>query len=143
MDEQQEKHEKSISDDLAEAMACLSPNQLRYAVARLDYKTKGEAAEAIGLKPDTVYRWNGDVERAVMLMERDRREAALQIAKKNLVKAVMVKVHGLDSDDEDVRQKVATELIEMEFGKPKQRSEVTGDSGGPVLIRVIYDAKDA
>jgi len=130
MDEQQTP-EKSISSELLAALKKLSVDQVRYVVARMDYPTKGEAATAIGLKPDTVYRWNGDVEKAVELMALDNVASAKTIRLKNLVKAMAVKVKGLDSEDEKIRQNAATELIEWELGKALQKSDVT--SGGEAL----------
>jgi len=114
---EQTNPQKSISEELSEILKSLTIDQVRYVIARMDYPTKGEAATAIGLKPDTVYRWNGQVERAVELMALDTIESARSIRRRNLLKAVAVKVKGLDSKDEKVRQNVATELIEWEMGK--------------------------
>ena len=132
--EQQENAEKSISEQLSDILSRLTKDQLRFVVAVQEYNSKKDAAEAIGIKPDTVYRWNGDIDRAVQLMAMDLTETATQIRKRNLVKAMMIKVAGLDSDDELLRQKVATEIIEGELGKPSQRNELTGADGGAVHV---------
>ena len=137
--EQQTNPQKSISEELSEILKSLTIDQVRYVIARMDYSTKGEAATAIGLKPDTVYRWNGQVERAVELMALDTIESARSIRRRNLLKAVAVKVKGLDSKDEKVRQNVATELIEWEMGKAGGSLDVT--SGGRT-IEVSIKAKD-
>ena len=137
--EQQTNPQKSISDELSEILKSLTIDQVRYVIARMDYPTMGEAATAIGLKPDTVYRWNGQVERAVELMALDTIESARSIRRRNLLKAVAVKVKGLDSKDEKVRQNVATELIEWEMGKAGGSLDVT--SGGRT-IEVSIKAKD-
>jgi len=136
---EQTNPQKSISDELSEILKSLTIDQVRYVIARMDYPTKGEAATAIGLKPDTVYRWNGQVERAVELMALDTIESARSIRRRNLLKAVAVKVKGLDSKDEKVRQNVATELIEWEMGKAGGSLDVT--SGGRT-IEVSIKAKD-
>ena len=128
MTELQSIPQKSIfSDELGKILAGLSVDQVRYVVARMDYPTKGEAAKAIGLKPDTIYRWPDEVERAVELMALDAVESAKSIRRRNLIKAMAVKVKGLDSDDEAIRQKAATELIEWELGKAGQPISVAGE----------------
>jgi hypothetical protein len=137
---EQQNPEKSISEQLSDALKKLSVDQVRYVVARMDYPTKGEAAVAIGLKPDTVYRWNGEVERAVELMALDTVESAKAIRIRNLLKAMAIKVKGLDSEDESIRQKVATELIEWELGKATQKTDLSNSDGTlkpPQVIEVI------
>lgn len=144
MDEPQNIHEKSISEQLSDVLKTLSPNQVRFVVARQDYLSDKEAAEAVGLKPDTVYRWNGNVKRAVQLFAEDIMSGAAAIRRKNLAKAMMVKAAGLDSNDESIRQKAATEIIEWEMGKPSQRvqSEVSGPNGGALEHRLIIERVD-
>ena len=65
----------------------LSHNQQRFAVAMLQCASKKEAAEMIGLEPQTVYRWNGDVEQIVAFMRNDYAAAAVGILAANNAKA--------------------------------------------------------
>jgi hypothetical protein len=129
--------EKSISERLSVILAKLSKDQLRFVVALQDYPSKKDAAEAIGLKPDTVYRWNGEIDEAVKLMALQNTASAQAIRQRHLVKAMMVKVAGLDSLDESVRQKSATEIIEWEMGKALQKADVTS-AGDALKIVVEY-----
>lgn len=117
MSEIQENPQKSISERIDDILSRLSKDQIRFVVALQDCPTKKEAAEAIGLQPDTVYRWNGEIEEAVRLMSQERLEAAKGIRRNALIKAIMVKIAGLDSEDESIRQKAASEIIEWELGK--------------------------
>lgn len=132
--ESQESLEKSTSEKLREVLARLSKDQLRFVIALQDYPSKKEAAEAIGLKPNTVYGWNGDIDEATHLFALDRIETARQMRIMSLIKAMAVKVAGLDSDDEVLRQKVATEIIEGELGKAAQ--PLTGEGGGALVINI-------
>ena len=125
MSEIEKTVKKSTSERLDEIIGKLSKDQLRFIVALQDYPSKKEAAEAIGLKPNTVYNWNGDIDEAIQLMAQERLEGAKAIRKNALIKAIMVKIAGLDSGDEALRQKVATEIIEWELGKALQRQDVT------------------
>jgi hypothetical protein len=132
----EQKVEKSSSERISELIAELTPNQLRYAVARMEFSTAKEAAESVDLDASTVYNWNGEVKELVGLMAKDLAATALAIRKRNLAKAMMVKAAGLDSDDESIRQKVASELIEWELGKATQRQEFTGEGGGALIIKI-------
>lgn len=124
----QESVKKSTSERLAEILPQLSKDQLRYIVAFQDYPSKKEACESIGLKTNTVYKWPDVVDEAARLMAIESASSAVVIRQRNLVKAMMVKVAGLDSEDESIRQKSATELIEWELGKAGNKLDVT--SGG-------------
>ena len=128
--------ENSISDQLRVVLEQLSPDQIRFVVARQEYPTDKEAAESIGLKPDTVYHWKSrdkaPIDEAGALMAGDGLVVAAHVRRKSLAKAMLVKVGGLDSEDERLRQNVATEVIEWEMGKAAQRTEASGPGGGPI-----------
>ena len=126
--------EKSTSERLLEILPQLSKDQLRFAIACQDYPTKKEAAESIGMKPNTTYGWPDIVDEASRLLAVESTSAALAIRRRNLVKAMAVKANGLDSDDEKIRQNAATELIEWELGKASQSVALTGADGGAIVI---------
>lgn len=135
----EENLKKSTSEQLSELLPQLSKDQLRYVVASLDYPSKKEAAEAVGIKPNTVYGWPPIVEQVVQMMALEATDSALAIRRRNLVKAMMVKVGALDSDDESIRQKAATELIEWEMGRAQQNLDVKSD-GEKIVVRLVTDA---
>lgn len=138
-DQIQGNAEKSISDRLLEILPQLTTNQLRYIVARQECATDGEAAEVIGVKPDTVYRWPEIVKEAARLMAGDGVFVAREMRRRALPKAMAVKVAGLDSNDERLRQNVATELIEWELGTATRKTDVTTDGKPIVVIGVGVD----
>jgi len=123
----QETVKKSTSERISELLQCLSKDQLRFVVALQDHPSKKDAAESIGLEPNTVYKWNGIVNELSKLMALEKTETARQIRLRNLNKAMMVKVAGLDSEDERIRQNVSTEIIEGELGKATNKTELTGN----------------
>jgi len=136
-DPSQENPGQSISDQLAAALAQLTTDQIRFVVARQECPTDKEAAEAIGLKPDTVYHWPDTVKEAVRLMASDGIVVATHVRRRNLAKAMLTKVAGLDSIDEQVRQRVATEIIEWEMGRATQPvDQHTEHSGGVSVIAI-------
>jgi hypothetical protein len=131
--ESQENQIKSISDKFPEQWAALTRNQRRYVVAMLDSPSKKEAAEMIGMKPDTIYHWNSDVDDLIATIEADRQAAALVILSNQAPMAAMVKVAGLESGNESVRQGASTEILDRVLGKPMQRQEITGKGGKPLI----------
>ena len=136
---QQTDAENCISDELVSVLERLSLDQIRFVVARQECATAREAAKQIGVSESTVYRWPEDVELAVRLMATDGVTTAVHLRRRSLAKAMAVKVAGLDSSREQTRQSVATEVIEWELGKATQRQEVSGEDGGPLVIRFVND----
>lgn len=129
----QEMQEKSISERLDSVLAQLSTDQMRWVIARDECATDGEAAKAIGIKPDTVYHWPPVVREAVRLIAAEGVAVARHLRKRALAKAMWIKTRGLDSRDERIRQNVATEIIEWEMGRAelpvsmKRADELTDD----------------
>ena len=107
----------------------------------LESKTKREAAESIGIKPDTAYHWNATVDEAVELATSDLQAAAVGILHAANSKAAAVKVAGLDSDNERIRQDASSEILDRNMGKPTQRNELTGADGAPLIV-VGWDDPD-
>lgn len=126
--------EKSTSSEFSLLWAELNPNQQRFAIASLEYPKKKDAAEAVGIEPNTVYKWGDHVDAAVSFMRNNAAVAALGIIETNATKAAMIKAKGLDSDSEKVRQDAATEILDRNLGKATQRSEV--DHSGTVSSRI-------
>ena len=141
MNDQKQRNDTS-SDRLREILRQLSAAQIRFVVARNEAKSDKDAAEIIGISPATVKGWEEKplIDEAVKLMAYDGVITAQEIRRRNLAKAMAVKAAGLESDDERIRQAVATEIIEWEMGKATQRNEVTGKDGD--VIRVTVKSKD-
>lgn len=124
MEENQEKQK------LQTILAQLTKDQLRLVVALQEYPSKDAAAKAIGVKVATVYNWDSAlIDEAARLMALDVVQASQDLRKRNLVKAMGVKAAGLDSKNEIVRQKAATEIIEWELGKAKEHVDLSNSDG--------------
>jgi hypothetical protein len=124
----------------------LSPEQLRWVVARLECNTNKEACRRARVAEATLYRWGDVVHRAVDVLARDGVRTALELRRRALAKAMLVKVDGLDSRDQRVRQQAATEIIEWEMGKAAAtvdlRSEGKGLSALLADLRRTLTAED-
>jgi len=126
----EQKAQNGTSEALREVLKRLSIDQIRYVVARQQCATDAEAARAVNIGRRTVYNWGDDVRLAVRLMAQDGLTTALHIRHEHLAEAMLVKIDGLKSNEERVRQSVATEIIEWETGKATQKQEVDVTSGG-------------
>jgi hypothetical protein len=118
-----------LSPDIEKLRAILhglSMTQIRFVIARLENKTDKAAAEAIQITPATVKSWDNKEQVDII--------TALEIRRRNLAKAMAVKVAGLESDNEKIRQDTATELIEWELGKAQQKTDIT--TAGEKLNRI-------
>lgn len=107
----------------------LSDNQWRFVTAMVENPSlsKKDAAKLIGMEPDTVYRWPSFVNDAILLARENVHNAALTMRKQAVLKAIAVKLALLDSEDENIRGRAATEIIEWELGKATQRTEITSE----------------
>jgi len=126
---------------LAEVIKQLTSTQLRFVIARNDSKSDKEAAEIIDISPNTVKNWENKalVDEAVRLMLVDGVITARELRRRNLAKAMAVKVSGLDSIDEKLRQSVATEIVEWEMGKAQGSVDVTSKGEQIQYINVGVD----
>lgn len=119
----------------SEIFGKLSKDQLRFVVAMQECRSKKEAAKNLKINIGTIYNWPAIVDEAISLLALDITEAARQMRKSALAKAVAVKIAGLDSDDEAIRQKAATEIIEAELGKPAQALDLTS-KGDKIFVKL-------
>jgi len=104
----------------------LSKLQWRFVTAMVENPSfnKKEAAEHIGIQPETVYKWPPYVNEAIDAARLNVHNAALGMRKQAVLQAVAVKVKLLESEDENIRSKAASEIIEWELGKANQPVEV-------------------
>jgi hypothetical protein len=121
--------------ELQTILAQLTKDQLRFVVALQEYPNKDSAAKAIRVPVSTVYKWGDIVDDAARLLALDVLESAKEIRRRNLVKAMGVKAAGLDSKNEPLRQKTATEIIEWELGKAQERIDHTTD-GDKIFVTI-------
>jgi len=117
--------EKSLENvKFSEVFANLSKDQLRFVVAMQEYNSKKEAAKELKIKIGTIYNWPPIVDEAIKLLAMDMVQSVRQMRKSALAKAIAIKIAGLDSTDEKVRQSVSTEIIEAELGKPSASADM-------------------
>ena len=134
-------------DALRETLQNLSTDQIRFVVARQEFSTDKDAAHAVRVSAATVKRWKQEgapIDEAVRLMATDGVIVATELRRRSLAKAMAVKVKGLDSTDDKLRQSVATEVIEWELGKATQsvKQELSGEVAIKAYVNVSPDDWD-
>jgi hypothetical protein len=107
-------------DSLKELLAEYKPIEVRLALAIFNLDTQKDACEAVGVSPSS---YTGDlkhnVEAIIDRLKVDYVVGSMELLKRYMYKAVAVKLKGLDSHSESIRQKTATELMDRVMGKPK------------------------
>lgn len=106
----------------------LSPIQIKYVIGMMYHKNQADALMATGIDIAVVRSWPREIrdviDKAISMIAWDTVQFARQLMKEYVLQAVLVKISGLNSEDELVRQKTATELIEWESGKAKTRMQI-------------------
>ena len=134
-----ENQPESTTVRLGAILKQLTSDQIRFVIARQEFSKDKEAALECELSPNTVKDWKYKgvpIDDAVQLMATDGLIAAMELRRRNLAKAMAVKVKGLDEKDSRLRQSVSTEIIEWEMGKAMQKQEITGHDGLPIPIQI-------
>ena len=108
-------------DTLSDVMKRLSPIQRKFVSATLHTKSKKEAAESIGMSPNSVYKWGGpgsDINKAMALLQEERVEAIQGQVEKLAAKSVGIIDDLLDSDQDIVKMRMVELLMKHTLGTP-------------------------
>ena len=117
-----------IRAELDRALQLLSTEQLRYVEARTRLGTDVAVGREWGKKhpSSAIVAWKRSREPDVLKqviewLQIEKTAGAQEILGRHLMRAADVKVGGLDSVDERLRQSAATEILDRALGKPVQR----------------------
>lgn len=135
-------NEATTESTFEEVWQGLTENQKRFVLARKDHTNKADAAQAIGLNPDTVYRWPDEVELAVELLLDEAAANARSILEQAVTKAALTKIDGLDSNNEWVQQTAAKEILDRVLGKAVERKEVSESSEDQVTFALPENGRE-
>ncbi|MDA1329765.1 MAG: hypothetical protein O3B43_01690 [Chloroflexi bacterium] len=126
-----------MSEAFYELWYSLSDLQQKYVMKRLYTPTKASAAEALGIQRVTVYKWPAKVEEALAMLRLNMVEGAWEALRTASVKAAELKAAGLDVEDFDRQQGIASEILDRTLGKGPLHGM---DEGGKQIdeVRVVY-----
>lgn len=125
-------------DDLRTILDQLSDQRLDYVMARSRVNSDAAGMKEANLSRTTFYSWPlEERERLNDIAQRVKREVALRatmILHAATEEAARVKIAGLRSRNEHIKQDVATEILDRIVGKAANKTEVTGKDGGAIII---------
>jgi len=130
-------------DDLSTKLDKIDDSKkLDYVLERAEVHTPTEACKNAEISRGTYYNW-GKVEREYLnnLADALRLETALKarlILRGATKDAALVKVKGMTSKNEHVKQSAATEILDRMLGKPTQKNEVDLEVKKPVTVKHIF-----
>ena len=127
-------------DDLRTKIDQLDINQREYVFARSKTKTDRAAYVEAGVSKAAFYLW-GEKQRNYLndiasRLHSERKYKAEQILEESIEEATMIKIAGLKSRDEKIRQNVSTEILDRVIGKPSQ--PVSAEFNGEITMLVKY-----
>jgi len=119
----------STMEDLRAELDHLEDKRLAYVMARSRVNSDAQGYSEAGIHKNTFYSWPAqEREQLNDLAQRFKRETAtraLMVLQDAAEEAARIKVSGLSSRDERVKQAAATEIIDRTIGKSEQ--PVSGD----------------
>lgn len=125
-------------DDFRAVLDQLEDAQLDYVFERSRARSDAEAIREAGVPRSTFYSWpkeeRDQLNEHAQHLKRRRKLAAELHLEEAAEQAAIVKVEGLESQKERIKQAAATEILDRTIGRPSQRHEVTGAGGGPVRV---------
>lgn len=112
--------------------------QRKWIVARLLSTSDAAAARAVGVHPSTVCKWaeKPELDETIEALLADPMAQALTMILDAVPEAAKVKIAGLNSRKENVRQSSATEILDRVVGKPRQKMEHSGPEGEAIRVLV-------
>lgn len=131
-----------------------SLNELKTDRAQFDYVMERSANSSIEMSLKLIGRSKGwfyglSKERQELLetlaneLHYATRLKAQAVLEESIVKAAEVKVNGLSSRNENIRQSSASDILDRNLGKATQRTELTGAEGKPIqFIEVEIPTND-
>jgi len=132
--------------DLRTELDQLEDLRINYVIARAKVNSDAQGYKLAGIAKTSFYTWSAEErERLNNLAQRIKREVALRIMiqlQDAAEQAANVKVDGLKSRNEHVKQNSATEILDRVLGRPTQRQELTGAEGMPLKIIIDWDGGD-
>jgi hypothetical protein len=134
---------------LDEMLKQLSPIQRHFVVAKASTTTDVDACKEIGLSISTMRHWpvpiREVIRQAESLIALDVMDAAVKLRRQAVVKAVMVQIDGLESPNEKIRQRCASEILNWELGKASAvRVDVeTGENFKDLMERIAVASEKA
>ena len=114
----------------------LDKRETAYVLARSDAVSNNEALRVCGFSKGWLNNRNiEDLNARADELRKNKAIRASMLLEEAVEEAARVKVAGLKSRDDRIKQAAATEIIDRSLGKVPQRQELTGKDGGAVVVK--------
>lgn len=121
----------------------LDERETAYVLARSEAFSNNQALKVCGFSIGWLRNKDiDDLNARADTLRKDKAIRASMLLSEAVEEAARVKVAGLKSRDDRIKQAVATEIIDRELGKVPQKAEVTGADGGAIEVRLVKDDVD-
>lgn len=121
----------------------LDERETAYVLARSESVSNSEALRKCAFSQGWLSKRDiDDLNARADTLRKDKAIRASMLLSEAVEEAARVKVAGLKSRDDRIKQAVATEIIDRELGKVPQKTEVTGTEGGAIEVRLVKDDVD-
>lgn len=131
-------------DDLRTILDNLEDKRLDYVIARARCHSDIDALRESGIGKSAFYQWPREerdhLNDIAQQVKRETATIALMKLTDAAVRAAEVKIAGLSSHNEHVKQDVATEILDRTIGKPTQKTDVT--SNGESITVTLLNTDD-
>ena len=119
---------------LQELVKGFTSDQLAYLAIRPFVRWDKDAAETMGVSPETISRWENkaDVDDALRLMRLDGVIVAGEILRQHVPLAANELANQVAHRNVTIRHKAATEILDRAMGKAITRAEISGPDGRPI-----------
>jgi len=133
----------TVNSELEQIYRQLTETEIRFLSARVQCDTNKQAAKIAGISEGTVYNFPHKdlVDEAVRLIAQDGVSLAVELLRRAVTKAAEVKVGGLEERKPELRQSVASEILDRAGLGVAQKVDVTS-GGEPVHIYLPSNGRD-
>jgi hypothetical protein len=129
-------------NDLISKIEQLGEAERDYVFARSEVSTDTAGYRNAGIGKTRFYSWPADVRENLNILALELKTQTALKARLLLAdateRAAEVKISGLDSRKEHIKQAVSTEILDRMIGKPKQMMDVTS-GGKPINLSALTD----
>ena len=131
-------------DDLRTILDQLEDAKLDYVYERSKTKSDAQAIREADIPRSTFYKWKDREKLNELAQELKRRRKMLAelIIEEAAELAARVKVEGLESRKEHIKQDAASEILDRTIGKPSQQLEHTGKDGQEIIINLSWETNE-
>ena len=131
-------------NELRTKMNNLTDWKLDYVIERSKARKDSDGYSNAGISKSTFYSLEAEereyLNELAQQLKRETSYRAIMVLEDATEEAARVKVAGLQSRNENVKQGVATEILDRQLGKATQRTEVSGAGGSDtIVVRLVKD----